>query len=240
MRNLFVIMIVSLALFSCGNKQNGEVNDLDINTFGDEAANYVDQEISISGTVVHICKHGGKKMHLIGDNDEKKIVVFAGDDITEFPIELEGLMVKVTGVVKEEIITEETILEWEAEDAKMREEAAALEAEELAAEEATEESADIEVSGEVAGKDVELQVEDVKALEDGEVAGNAEVTVSGEATEEAAVEIEPSDDKHSCAEEATADPYEEIKKKIAESPDGKYRRYWLEVSKFEEVKESAE
>ena len=126
MRNLLFVLLASAFLFSCGNKnEEGKVTDLDINSFTEEAGNYVDQDVSITGTVVHICKHGGKKMHLIGNDDEKKIVVFTGEGVSEFPMELEGLVVKVTGKIVEEVYTAETILEWEAADAKEKEEAEA-------------------------------------------------------------------------------------------------------------------
>jgi len=74
--------------------------------------------------VTHICKHGGKKMFLVGENPDVKVVVFAGEAISEFPVELEGTKVKVFGIVKVEEITEATVAEWEAEDKAAAEEEA--------------------------------------------------------------------------------------------------------------------
>jgi hypothetical protein len=219
MRNLVFVLLASLFLFSCGNKEEAtEIVAIDINNFADEAANYVDQEVSLTGTVTHICKHGGKKMHLIGDNDEKKIVVFAGEAIDEFPIDLEGEVLTITGKVIEEVYTAETIAEWEAQDAKNAQEAAEAEAVEEDAEEET-------VVEEVAEEVVE-SVEEVADVVEEEVHMDGEEHHEGEET-------------HECTDE-TGDPYAELRQQIAESPDGKVRRYFLEVISYEKAEKAAE
>ncbi|MBL6963502.1 MAG: hypothetical protein ISR55_06745 [Bacteroidetes bacterium] len=223
MRNLLFVFLASALFVSCGNKNTKDaISELDINTFSDEAANYVDQNISITGTCVHVCRHGGKKMHLIGDNDEKKLVVFAGEGLSEFPMELEGEVLKVTGKVVEEQITEETILEWEAEDAQKNAEAEA---------ELTEEDAEIEVDV-VDGENVEVIAEDADLVEKDEI--DTDIPLEADLDDVEVKEVE-TEESHACSED-NGDPYANYRQQIAESKDGILRLYFIEVSSFEKVK----
>ncbi|MBC8342557.1 MAG: hypothetical protein H8E61_01075 [Bacteroidetes bacterium] len=223
MRNLLFVFLASALFVSCGNKNTEDaISELDINTFSDEAANYVDQNISITGTCVHVCRHGGKKMHLIGDNDEKKLVVFAGEGLSEFPMELEGEVLKVTGKVVEEQITEETILEWEAEDAQKNAEAEA---------ELTEEDAEIEVDV-VDGENVEVIAEDADLVEKDEI--DTDIPLEADLDDVEVKEVE-TEESHACSED-NGDPYANYRQQIAESKDGILRLYFIEVSSFEKVK----
>ncbi|HPD64083.1 MAG TPA: hypothetical protein P5050_01225 [Bacteroidia bacterium] len=205
MRKTALFSLMILVMISCGKKQ-AKVTEIDINKFEEQAATLVDQQVSMTGMVVHICKHGGKKMFLVGDNPDNKIVVFAGEQISEFPVELEGKKVKVFGIIKEEIITEDTIRQWEAEDA----------------------------ANDTANKSIEVnagnaQPVDAKAVKEGKVENVAvKDTAKSECIDESA------EHKEGKCED---DRYAAIRQKIAESKDGKYRRYWIEVTKFEEVKE---
>lgn len=209
-KKLALISLLAVALFSCKNKQ-GAVTEIDINKFDDEVSALVDKDVSMTGLVVHVCKHGGKKMFMVGNDQEKKIVVFAGAEMSEFPVELEGKNVKIFGVVKEEVITEETIREWEAEDAKAAEEAA---------------KADSNTSIEVDAKDVKAV--DAKVAKEGKV----EDVKADTAKKEACAEESGEHKEGSCEE----DKYGDLKKQIAESQDGTVKRYWIEVKRFEEVK----
>jgi hypothetical protein len=111
---------------------------LKIADFANGAADMVDKEVEVSGLVDHICKHGGKKMHLVaGDESEASLHIVSDEAFSE---ELEGQYVKVKGVVVEEQITMETIAKWEEEDAaKAAEEANAEEVEGESTEGETEE-----------------------------------------------------------------------------------------------------
>jgi len=193
-RKLALLSLLAVVMISC-NKKQGVVTDIDINKYDDEIAALLDKEVSISGTVTHICKHGGKKMFLIGENPDNKVVVFAGDAISEFPVELEGTKVKAYGIVKVEEITEATVKEWEAEDAAAAEE-------------------------EAAKADTTITEEKAEAV--------ADTTKKEECGEESA-----SHKKGQCEE----DKYAGIREKIAASKDGIYRRYWIEVTKYESIKE---
>lgn len=72
-------------------------------------ADYVGTEILVTGTVNHVCKHGGKKLFMMGDDPEGRFKVTAGESVGAFEVELEGSTITVIGIVEEEIISEATI-----------------------------------------------------------------------------------------------------------------------------------
>ncbi len=141
-KNVFAILVVALVLFACGNKETkDEITKIDVNEFVENAANYVDQTVSIEGTVIHTCEHGGKKM-FISDDESRKVKITAGEDIPKFEQTLEGSDVIVEGIVKELRIDENYLVEWEMEIKKEEaEEKAELEADTSKTEEVTEDAA---------------------------------------------------------------------------------------------------
>ena len=75
--------------------------------FQDFAAENIGKEVEIEGMVIHVCKHGGKKMFIIGEDPEMRVKITASDKIGEFKPELEGSTVHVMGVI--EPIEEEVV-----------------------------------------------------------------------------------------------------------------------------------
>ncbi|MEA3495498.1 MAG: hypothetical protein U9R42_05620 [Bacteroidota bacterium] len=139
-KNVFAILVVALVLFACGNKETkDEITKIDVNEFVENAVNYVDQTVSIEGTVIHTCEHGGKKM-FISDDESRKVKITAGEDVPKFEQTLEGSDVIIEGVVRELRIDEKYLVEWEMkiqeEEAKEKEE---IEADTTKSEEVTEE-----------------------------------------------------------------------------------------------------
>lgn len=68
--------------------------------FQDVAADMIGKEVEIQGMVVHVCKHGGKKMFLIGENPDMRVKITASDKVSVFEPELEGSIVNVIGIVE--------------------------------------------------------------------------------------------------------------------------------------------
>ena len=114
-----LLMISAVALLaSCNCEDNTNSTDADstvveattevpisiitVEDFIENQAKYIGKEVTVSGTVTHVCKHGGKKMHLVGTSDDAKLRIDADETISEFPIELEGSDVVVTFMVTEE------------------------------------------------------------------------------------------------------------------------------------------
>jgi hypothetical protein len=122
MSKSIILMFALGLLVSCGQgtKKNGteteqEIMPIAVSDFLSDAAPFVDKNVNISGTVVHVCRHGGQRMFIVGENGEERIRITTGEDIAEFDIELEGEKVEVKGIVRELIIDETYLAEWEAE-----------------------------------------------------------------------------------------------------------------------------
>ena len=118
-KKVLFIALAMIAFIACNNTQQqantegtadeqavAEVIVITPENFQDKAADLIGQEVNIEGTVVHVCKHGGKKMFIMGSDPEKRIKINAPDDLAAFQAELEGSYVTVVGIV-EEIETEE-------------------------------------------------------------------------------------------------------------------------------------
>ncbi len=120
-KSIFLLMALGL-FYSCGQgtKKSGENTGQDslnitVSDFLSDAAPFVDKSVNIQGTVVHVCRHGGQRMFIVGENGEDRIRITTGEDIAEFSIDLEGEMVEVKGIVRELIIDETYLAEWESE-----------------------------------------------------------------------------------------------------------------------------
>ena len=74
---------------------------LNVDEFLANQAEYVDRQVVVTGMVSHICKHGGQKLFLLGTDPEKYLRINTGTDIAEFPVDLEGSNIEVSGVVAE-------------------------------------------------------------------------------------------------------------------------------------------
>lgn len=124
-KNFIVVLCISALLFSCGKKgKETDVTEEDTVTvlaavdFEAEAANYVDQEIRLTGTVDKVCMCCAKKIYLKTGGDYK-VKVVAGEDLEEFDTLLAGKEVLVTGVVKEKVIDADYIKKIEEECMKV-------------------------------------------------------------------------------------------------------------------------
>ena len=116
-------MVLALSFASCqGNQKKAQSEGTETATKAEvavmtpdkvlaEAANLVGQEVSIKGTVDHVCRHGGKKCKISANGATLKIM--AGGDIKVFDKELIGSEIIVKGIVKENKMTKEMIAEQE-------------------------------------------------------------------------------------------------------------------------------
>lgn len=141
-KNFIVVLCISALLFSCGKKgKETDVTEEDTVTvlaavdFEAEAANYVDQEIRLTGTVDKVCMCCAKKIYLKTDGDYK-VKIVAGEGMETFDTNLVGKEILVTGVIKEKVIDEEYIKKIQEECMKEH----GSETDEEASEEVAEES----------------------------------------------------------------------------------------------------
>jgi hypothetical protein len=80
-------------------------------TFQAYAANNIGKEVEITGMVIHVCRHGGKQMFIIGEDPDKRVKISASEAISVFMPELEGSTIAVKGII--EPIEEEELPESE-------------------------------------------------------------------------------------------------------------------------------
>jgi hypothetical protein len=81
--------------------------------FEKRAPELVGKEIIITGIVDHTCKHSGKRMFLVDDKSDASLKVEAGKNIDQFNASLTGSTVEVRGIIKELIIDNNKLDEWE-------------------------------------------------------------------------------------------------------------------------------
>ena len=121
-KKLFLFAIPCVFLFASCNQvtkvaeiQKADTATLAVKTFIDSAEKFVEKPIRIEGTVLHTCKHGGKRMFLVDGTDSIRVEVTTGNNIPKFDESLIGSRVKVLGVLKEERVDAKYLNEWEAE-----------------------------------------------------------------------------------------------------------------------------
>lgn len=121
-KNVLILFVLVGLLVACTNSQKKAEKDgseetvtLSVNDFTSKAGDYVGQEIVIKGTVSHVCKHGGKRMFIFDDNEDNRVKIETGEGIASFDASLEGSDVEVKGVLKELVIDETYLTEWELE-----------------------------------------------------------------------------------------------------------------------------
>ena len=123
LKRLIFIFSVTAIIISCNNQTGSNGNMLTIEDFELKAADFADQEITIEGTVNHVCKHSGQRMFIINNDPDVSVKIIPGENMANFDAELEGSELVITGTVVEDyIIDKEFLDEWEAEIIKKHEE----------------------------------------------------------------------------------------------------------------------
>lgn len=118
----FIAMMLSLCFiaFSCksGNKSNETANapqEVGVYQIDDVLAdgdNLIGQEVEVEGVCTHICKHGGRKIFLMGSDDNNTIRIESGD-LGAFDQKCVNSLVRVKGKLVESRIDEAYLKAWE-------------------------------------------------------------------------------------------------------------------------------
>ncbi len=69
--------------------------------------------VTVEGVCTHICRHGGRKIFLMGTDDTQTIRIEAGEKIGSFKPECVNSVVRVTGILTEDRIDETYLTSWE-------------------------------------------------------------------------------------------------------------------------------
>lgn len=134
MRNLITLLTVA-AFFtiSCNNAKTNKTEvteqkteecgpSISVDSFLVVAAENIGKELTVQGTIDHVCKHGGKRVKIFSNCPSKSIHGEASEEIGAFKAELEGSDVCLTGTVLETRIDLAYVDEWEAKVKKAIEE----------------------------------------------------------------------------------------------------------------------
>jgi hypothetical protein len=124
---LVVLLALVFVLSACENQQKKEaaseeevvlmeeIVPVSLSDFDVKAEELVGKKVMLTGTVDHICKHGGQRMFVIETGSEGRVKVTPDENIAAFKTDLEGQSVKLIGIVEEQRIDEDYLKEWEEE-----------------------------------------------------------------------------------------------------------------------------
>lgn len=123
LKKLVPLFLIAALFVACGKKEEkveakpakAEIVKLTVDDFYGKASELKDKEVEISGTIVHVCQHGGKRAHIIGTNPDTKVKLECTDETTKFDREAEGSEVVAKGTVDALVIDEAYLNNWEAE-----------------------------------------------------------------------------------------------------------------------------
>ena len=116
MKQLFLFALFASTLLSCsGNNKQAEVagSTFELDQLLVVAEQKVDENVTVVGYVTHTCKHSGKKCFIVGESQQVSLRVEAQGEIETFSADLVGSKLAITGVLKEQHVSEESINELE-------------------------------------------------------------------------------------------------------------------------------
>ncbi len=115
MTKFYILLLSTLLLIACSSESTQQVeSQLTVAEITMSTGDYVDQTVSLTGTVNHVCQHGGKRLFLMSMATNDRFKVEAGE-VGFFDVALEGSEIKVVGVVKELKVDKAYLDNWEKE-----------------------------------------------------------------------------------------------------------------------------
>lgn len=117
---LSLIALVAILIASCSQESKQPQNEestikiLNVKDLNNDEFEYKSGEVTVKGLCIHVCSHSGKKMFIVGDNENDKLQILSSDKISVFDKKLEGSKVEVSGTLEEEKITADDIAKMEA------------------------------------------------------------------------------------------------------------------------------
>ena len=119
-----IVAIAALLIISCNKdasktpEQTAEIKVLKLEDLAKDDFEYKSGDVTVEGLCVHVCAHSGKKMFIVGKDENNKLQIFTSEKIATFDKNLEGNNIQVTGTLEEERIDNKYIANMEAELAK--------------------------------------------------------------------------------------------------------------------------
>lgn len=118
---LSLIAIIAIFLVSCNQESNQPQKEestnkiLNVKDLNNDDFEYKSGEVSVEGLCVHVCSHSGKKMFIVGDDENDRLQILTSDKISVFDKNLEGSKVVVSGTLEEEKVTADDVAQMESE-----------------------------------------------------------------------------------------------------------------------------
>lgn len=123
--SIFIIAVIFNACENAAQKKESSQNteqlvieetiSIDLKDFESKAGDFVGKQIKLSGTIDHVCTHGGQKMFIVSEESDIRVKIVTGENMAAFNTELEGESLAVVGIVDELRVDEEYLREWEEE-----------------------------------------------------------------------------------------------------------------------------
>lgn len=118
---IFVAMFfLALSCDNIGNKKADEAKTttqetastaMDVDVLLTNAADFVGKEVEVEGICTHICKHGARKIFLMGETNSIRV---EGGEVGKFDQKCVNSIVNVIGTLEETRIDEAYLQKWEA------------------------------------------------------------------------------------------------------------------------------
>ncbi|HON19012.1 MAG TPA: hypothetical protein PK990_07580 [Salinivirgaceae bacterium] len=116
MKKVAIYALAAVFAVGCGTKQNNvPTEEMGVDKALEQAEQFVGKNITVIGTVGHVCGHGGGKLFLTNDDNTKRLKVEPSSNLQSFSPEMEGLVYKISGSLEEMRIDEEYLNNWEKE-----------------------------------------------------------------------------------------------------------------------------
>ena len=116
-------LLLCIGSVSCGNNTKQQSQNtaeeqaivstgMEVDSLLANADSLAEKNITVQGICTHTCKHGAKKIFLMGSDDTQTIRIEAGE-LGQFSPDCVNSIVEVNGILKEQRIDENYLVQWE-------------------------------------------------------------------------------------------------------------------------------
>lgn len=116
-KRILYFFAAAMLIVSCKNQgqkteEQSTAKEVSIEALATNPMSYDKQEVVFEGTVGHVCRHSGERMRVMQtDKTDFSVLVLLGDFKSQINPESEGKTVKVTGIVKTEVVNMDELAE---------------------------------------------------------------------------------------------------------------------------------
>lgn len=93
--------------------KSDEITVVALKDFENKAHELVGKHVKLTGTIDHVCQHGGQKMFIVNKDTDARVKIVTGENMAAFNTDIVGETLAVVGIVDELRIDEAYLREWE-------------------------------------------------------------------------------------------------------------------------------